>query len=63
LILTKRNSVFGNKPSSSRKRNALPVFAASRKKKERTKRKGNAGRPLAGRESWKRKRERQSRNV
>jgi hypothetical protein len=63
LILTKRNSVLGNKPSSSRKRNASRVFAASRKKKERKKRRGSVRRLLVGREGWKRKRERQSRNV
>jgi hypothetical protein len=63
LILKKRNSVFGNKPSSSRKRNALRVYAASKKKKERKKRGSNVKRLLVGRESGKRKYGRQSRNV
>jgi hypothetical protein len=63
LILTKINSVLGNKPFTSRKKNASRVFTASRKKKERKKRRGSVRRLVVDRESWKRKHERQSRNV
>jgi len=51
LILKKTNSVLGNKPSLSRKRNASRVCAALRKKKERKKRRGSVRRLLVGRES------------
>jgi hypothetical protein len=50
--------VLGNKPSSSRKRNASRVCAALKKKKERKKRRDSVKRWLVGRESWRRKRER-----
>jgi hypothetical protein len=63
LIPRKRNSVFGNKRSLSRKRNASRVYAALKKRKERNRNRGNVKRLLVGRESWKRKCERQSRNV
>jgi hypothetical protein len=56
LTLKKRNSVLGNKPSSSRKRNASRAYAALKKKKERKKRRGCVKRLLVGRESKTRKR-------